>query len=320
MMCGRYEMPWMTLRELSGFVVHEKLSHVLPYSELGNPDPESGSGWSIRRMTELREQLKQMAMIDLMQMTNRMLCFDPRDKVYGLCGVNGVFRVMDASRQEIALEVDYKKTVAQVYIEAARFFLSQPNGLGLLANIFFEPKVTGPPSRVPDWTGDSGFFRLSREQPFTASGRTRLFLQIADAGNRIGLPGIQVDHISYVSGEILSSVFNPILADQCGRWLRERLERIRGSDKYSDAVDVLWSTLTANAFAVNPPGPDEGSAAALGGLRMFCMTDKGYCRLVLPRSRAGDYVAIVRGGMVPWCYVLSLEKSSCLSVKRTCTD
>jgi len=84
-------------------------------------------------MTLLRDKFRKLTILDLMLSVHSMLCFEPRDRVYGLYGV---FRAMGNTS---APEVDYQKTVAEVYTDAARFFLVQPTGLKLFTAVFFEP-------------------------------------------------------------------------------------------------------------------------------------------------------------------------------------
>jgi hypothetical protein len=56
---------------------------------------------------------------------------------------------------------------------------------------------------------------------------------------------------------------------------------------------------------VEEPGPGDPSGNWMHDLvlpaaeRLFCMTDKGYCGIVPPRTCVGDTIAIVRGGRVP---------------------
>lgn len=277
MMCGPHEMPWTMLQDIGLLISESKLARVLRIGGLGSHDFNSGiiSSWHmIRRMAWFRERFraKRLGMLDLMHLTNQMLCFDPRDRVYALYGV---FRAIDASRSGPYLKVDYNKTVAQVYIDAARFFLARSGGLGVFATISSEPEEPGLPSWVPDWklAEKADFFRLSCEQAsYRACGRTRISAEIDDIADRITLSGILVDRISYVSGNVLLSSFSPTKSNRCTLWLKEHLDMIRNSDKYNimDAVDVFWRTLTADAFAVYPPGPDESSVTALGQL-LFLM-------------------------------------------------
>ncbi|KAK3305966.1 heterokaryon incompatibility protein-domain-containing protein [Chaetomium strumarium] len=178
MMCGPHEMPWTMLHDLGLLMSEGKLVRVVRLGDLGNPDFENGmlSSWQmIRRMGWFRERFfkaKRLAMIDLIHLTNKMLCFDPRDRIYALYGV---FRAISASPSEFDLEVDYNKTVAQVYIDAAQLSMTRSGGLGVFATIQFEPEQPGLPSWMPDWelAEKTDIFRLSCEQAYHASGCTR---------------------------------------------------------------------------------------------------------------------------------------------------
>lgn len=123
------------------------------------------------------------------------------------------------------------------------------------------------PSWAPDWSEDRPLFRLSCAQAYRASGLAALFLEMdTAAAGRIILSGIRVDRISYVSEEIIQSIYDPRYPEKCGRFVNENLARIPGSQKYRglDAVEVLWRTLTADVFAVWPPGAGPGAAARAG--------------------------------------------------------
>ncbi|KAL2132140.1 hypothetical protein VTI74DRAFT_4146 [Chaetomium olivicolor] len=87
MMCGRHKMPWTMLDELGGLITQEKIPRILHFSGLKNPDQDAGTGWAIRRMASLRRGFKKMALVDIIQATQHLLCSDPRDKIYGLYGV-----------------------------------------------------------------------------------------------------------------------------------------------------------------------------------------------------------------------------------------
>ncbi|KAK4098184.1 hypothetical protein N658DRAFT_526545, partial [Parathielavia hyrcaniae] len=113
MMCGPHEMPWTMLDELGGLLSQRKLPRILNFSGLGreDKDKDAGSARTIRRMAWLRRDFKSMALIDIINATHHLLCFDPRDKIYGLYGVlNARNEAQQCARME--MEVSYQKSVA----------------------------------------------------------------------------------------------------------------------------------------------------------------------------------------------------------------
>ncbi|KAG7285902.1 hypothetical protein NEMBOFW57_008198 [Staphylotrichum longicolle] len=209
MMCGRHEMPWTMLDELGALITQEKLPYVLKYNNIANTDKDAGSARTIRRMASLRGVFKSMALLDIINSTHHMLCFDPRDKIYGLYGVLNA-RNEAQHCAKIEMEVSYQKSVADVYTETAIFLLSQPSGLGLFTSIGVEPNIQGLPSWVPDWSETlSKVFFLSRQQAYFASGRTQLVLSIDKQLKRITLSGARIDRVTHVTGEIVGTILNP---------------------------------------------------------------------------------------------------------------
>jgi len=73
---------------------------------------------------------------------------DPRDMVYGHLGLL-------PQPIEIAMEIDYGKSVAKVYEDIARHFIRRDNSLAFLQhleNVDLNSRRDGLPSWVPDWT------------------------------------------------------------------------------------------------------------------------------------------------------------------------
>lgn len=337
MMCGRHEMPWTMLDELGALITQKKLPYVLKYNNIANTDKDAGSARTIRRMASLRRVFKSLALLDIINSTHHMLCSDPKDKIYGLYGVlNARNEAQHCAR--IEMEVSYQKSVADVYTETAIFLLSQPSGLGLFTSIGVEPNIQGLPSWVPDWSETlSKVFFLSRQQAYFASGRTQLVLSIDKQLKRITLSGARIDRVTHVTGEIMGTILNPDpVPDLPGQWAVDQLARVRSSGRYSDPIDAFWTTLIADAprqetsaqalgrllqmmnplrvikkveklsiLGVEEPEPGNVSGQWMQNLllramkRLFCMTDKGYCGIVPPRTCVGDTIAIVRGGRVP---------------------
>ncbi|KAL5610515.1 hypothetical protein FOBRF1_006632 [Fusarium oxysporum] len=341
MMCGRFEMPWTMLSRLAAFISQRRLPKLFRFSQFRNPDPDGGCASSVLRMGRLRQNFDRLTPIEIIQGANIMLCSDPRDKVYGLLGV---FRYKTRSQhaevrdQKYEIAVNYQKPVADVYVEAARFFLSETSDLRLLASICNEPTVAELPSWVPDWTDETEICLLSSQQGYMAAGGTSRILKIDDKTNRITLAGASIDRLAYVSDELITSVFDARAPHRCCLWLAEQIDRIRRSNKYLNAVDAVWKTFIADTtknktsaedsaralgyivFSLNIvcrqcsakecikiPGIEArtGSADCVGQLahrsvaRSFCITENGYCGLVPKRSQIGDLVAVVRGGRVP---------------------
>ncbi len=75
---------------------------------------------------------------------------NPRDKVYALRGL-----AIDGDRSPIP---DYSQSVTQMYLEFAKFFLSEGHGLELIREAGLSKSSLDSPSWVVDWNNNARFF------------------------------------------------------------------------------------------------------------------------------------------------------------------
>lgn len=283
-MCGRFEMPWTMLDDLALSIRQRRAPNVFRRQQWRNPDPDGGSVSALLTIGSLRKKFKRTAPMDIIQGTHGMLCSDPRDRVYALLGtfhfMRG-FRYADTLHQ-YGLKVDYKQEVGEIYTRAALYFLHQSYGLELFGTIYSEPNVAGLPSWVPDWSATMDIVCFSSQKQYMASGGTDRFLMVDETTNRITLAGVPVGCLSYVSGEVVSSIMDPRAPDQCGQWLKDTVERVQKSDKYHDSIDALWRTFCADPSGINTPGEEarEALGSFLHSMNQVCQSVGKECTVI----------------------------------------
>jgi hypothetical protein len=80
-------------------------------------------------------------------------CSDPRDKVFGLLGLRYNVEETLPRPAELLLQVDYNKSVQQVYQDAAEYIILSQQDLEICyAQPLTSKNVQGLPSWVPDWS------------------------------------------------------------------------------------------------------------------------------------------------------------------------
>lgn len=82
--------------------------------------------------------------VNIMLMTNRCKCLDPRDRIYA------VLSLLDKSEKPVGLELDYEKTAGQVYQDVTLRYIAHKNKLNLLRFSWLKDK----PSEMPTWVPD----------------------------------------------------------------------------------------------------------------------------------------------------------------------
>ncbi|EPE24757.1 hypothetical protein GLAREA_08610 [Glarea lozoyensis ATCC 20868] len=82
---------------------------------------------------------------DILEQTRHRRCCDPRDRVYAILGV-----IQVTTHQRFSIIPDYTKSVEEVYLEFARDFVLNGNGLTLLRFVS-SSKATG---KLPTWVPD----------------------------------------------------------------------------------------------------------------------------------------------------------------------
>jgi hypothetical protein len=113
---------------------------------------------TFRRMMSIRAdrcQSQERDLLDMMECFRNSCCQNPRDRLYApLC--------LASSSSRDFLQPDYSKSVLEVYLDVARYYLAQKklDFLGFVAGIHksqYQPGAEEWPSWLPDWRQRRGF-------------------------------------------------------------------------------------------------------------------------------------------------------------------
>ncbi|KAI4259572.1 MAG: hypothetical protein L6R42_004510 [Xanthoria sp. 1 TBL-2021] len=286
-------------------------------------------------------------LVDLIELTRRTECSDPRDKVYAFLGLAIDF---DAS----AIVSDYSKTVGDVYKDVVRFTLLQPQyGLSILNFVKHyviaddndvhcaRPKIELP-SWVPDFSRDIGrgtepFDHLFADGSWAYKACGPYHEQNAEIdGIRLRINGVKIDEIAQISVPLKSLFWegSPVNPNH------ENLEVFRSwavhqsdSSYIGQTVDeVVRTTIVADVtvyprrrgYAANwdlletsnssltdqqlEYKDNMGRAISMvAPTRRLCTTATGRIGLVPPTAQVGDLLYVFLGG--PMVYVLRPKRT-----------
>lgn len=85
---------------------------------------------------------------DILFMSYRFQCTDPRDKIYAVVGL------ANHSQQEAQLAVDYESGIEEVYLRSAVNIMLSNRSLDLLQCVVHHTMISCLPSWVPDWRSE----------------------------------------------------------------------------------------------------------------------------------------------------------------------
>lgn len=169
------KIPWSAL-----YAAYEVLQ-VLPIGASGGDVFDLGFD-RLRRLVWSRENISGTPLLQLLFMHRGAGATDPRDHVYALLGL---------AEDGEEFEVDYTKSVAQVFCDTARRILSSSQQLmllNLLGNVRSSSDPTLP-SWVPDWRSDMQFLPLVE----FAHNPVQIQPEFSRDGLKLTLVGIEVD-------------------------------------------------------------------------------------------------------------------------------
>lgn len=92
-------------------------------------------------------------LLEALQSRRRAICTDPRDKVFALVGIskdNAQGTPVPSNGPH--LQLDYSKTVVEVYKEVVRHLINRMGNLDVLAACQYKRELKGLPSWAPDWS------------------------------------------------------------------------------------------------------------------------------------------------------------------------
>jgi len=145
-----------------------------------------------------------LGILQMLLLSQHHLCFDRRDKIYGLLGIAN-------DSDDMGIMANYSLTIEEVFIDAALRILCGTKSLSLLNFVSAtESRGRSLPSWVPAWTGKAHTSLLNYGN---ASGDSEIRWADDQVPKSITLHGISVDTIA----DVLSSASSWFHAYQSGR-------------------------------------------------------------------------------------------------------
>ena len=201
--CGRRSIPWLSFEYVSEGLNAQTLLLKSMISS-GTIDRRINISNHIATIKALRQRQRQGESLDILSLVVKYRAnkvTDPRDKIFALHGLSTV-----AERN--VLRADYRKSIAQVYIEFAKFVIETRKSLDVLAFRDMHRKISGLPSWVPDWSCSCHIdheLPLSydilnveaggRRLPYQASGSKKADVKFSDDMRSMTTKGITVCHV-----------------------------------------------------------------------------------------------------------------------------
>ena len=274
---------------------------------------------------------KPETLLQFLNDTRQCKSTDPRDKVFALLN-------MSTERDEPALAPNYALSPKEVFMSAARFFITRDKNLDVLCHAQAAPSAYDVPSWVPDWSMP----RASRVlgQPKTSPRPLR-----ADRSEILASIGFGKDFETLVvRGRAFDTVCQVGLEYCTGRDVSTTVRQWEGMLQFvcrypstADVKNAFMDTLIAyppykglNRFSIfypawrsaifdepfESPGSNSEGARALFqehvdracNARRFFVTAKGYIGLGPPEVQDGHLVTVLLGGQVPFILSRQQEK------------
>ena len=206
---GRRSIPWLSFEYVSEGLIGQILLLKSLVSS-GALDWRINISNHIATIKSLRERQQEEEPLDILSLVvkyraNRVT--DPRDNIFALLGLSTV-----AERN--ILKADYRKSIAQVYIEFAKFVIETRKSLDVLAFRDMHRKISGLPSWVPDWScGCHSDHELplsydildveagGRRRPYRASGSKKADVYFSDDMRSMTARGFAACHVQTLGKE-----------------------------------------------------------------------------------------------------------------------
>lgn len=169
------------------------------------------------------------------------ICKDPRDKVYALMGIAD-------DGFSLGIQIDYSKSISEVYKEAAYLILKSLHGVDILCHAS-GPKAHDLPSWVPDWSTTKNLYPDSTDK-FQAGRSTPFVFGCTPDRNKLLLKCIIVGRIEWLYPfENLDMEHDTFDIDLLAPFLLTTLKIAHTPKvqfKYKDAVESMGTALISN--------------------------------------------------------------------------
>lgn len=223
--CGRLELPWNKLAYTAEGILSLGLFFIYGSGSL------QGLGYHAVGMIEsLRRNRKKSVpdtLLTLLNSTRETRATDPRDKIFALYGL-----VHQREGDHPLLLPSYNKSCAQVYTDAAIYFLEEYQSLAPLQRVAWTlPQnggfggIEGLPSWVPDWSKRHPFIPLE-SQFYSAGGYPKASFRLSTNGAVLSIKGRILDRID----ELMS--FDIVTQDQKEKQTPETFALLKSTLEY----------------------------------------------------------------------------------------
>lgn len=269
-LCGKHSVEWDKILTMWEFAIDNYLhiSHKNP-GERYNKGLYNLPVHMEKARKEMAEESPHIPLMWLIHSFNECLATDPRDMVYGLLGL----ATDDTGK---AIEVDYRKPAAQVYIETADSIIT--NGVGrldILCSNKLPKKIQGLPSWTPDLSifgddcaGDIAWYDLNRGIVYSACKWTQANFRFSNDLRVLTAWGTCVDLVEEI-GDLMPDMSDnetdlKIYENVMTQW---HTVRHRERTKRNDAYPTGGNYLSARLVTLNCDMSRRGKGLA-GGVNM----------------------------------------------------
>ncbi|KAK5032098.1 hypothetical protein LTS07_004720 [Exophiala sideris] len=171
-------------------------------------------------------------------------CSDPRDHISALLGLTCSTALSD-------LRPNYKETVCQTYMRAARYFVKCGEAVGLLHRAITPQRIRNLPSWVPEWDAPQGDydqvlsglrFHQHVSKVFRTGGTGSSTMRVEEGGYTLFIKGLLFDTVSVLGpasriGDKTGRTDLMIEVEELGALLRTLNQGYPGDE---DIADVWW--------------------------------------------------------------------------------
>ncbi|PQE12977.1 heterokaryon incompatibility protein [Rutstroemia sp. NJR-2017a BBW] len=267
--CGTHQVNWKLFHWGACFIgATTSLLHQAPDRERLAMIAAIGSIKSMSKQNDMDP------LPDYLRLVQASKCSNPQDKVFGLLGLRYNAELLPRLAK-LLLQVDYNKSVQEVYQDAAEYIILSQQDLEICyAQPLTSKKVQGLPSWVPDWSvrmegAPTAFLLIHYKVRHLLPGK------IIFDGSSMYVDGLIVDSIDFTTSTMSCETPLPdikriilhlckrvdVASADCGEPGLEFLDMLPYLDcstyKNGESVfEALWRTLIGNTANFEPAKPD----------------------------------------------------------------